>query len=233
MDPIAKSAELKRCKDAIFHGKKKVTKVRYMIRKDPNNRELPALEKKAQQELNELYERLRILTADQHDNTPRHSRTNSTNSQRSTTSSAYASDYPYLGSESERTPTPENIAAAQNPDQPAPRSTTKSVASADSSPGKTPQNSTDVTQPDEDMNVDDFIPVSPRKTAKRTLSTTNEPDIETANKYTLLEDNKKQEITHSEDPKNTVTPPLTSPSPDWSRQVSPSILHLIGSWLLI
>ncbi|KAF8788579.1 hypothetical protein HNY73_006607 [Argiope bruennichi] len=159
MDPIAKSDEIKRCKDAIFYGKKKVTEVRYMIRKDPNSRELAALEKNAQQELNKLYEELRILTVNQHQG-------------------------------------PRN-----DPDQPAPRPTTKSVVSADSSPEKTPQKNTDATQPDEDMNVDDFIPVSPRKTAKRTLSTTNEPDIETANKYALLEDDKKQEITHSEDPK--------------------------------
>ncbi|KAF8782945.1 hypothetical protein HNY73_013173 [Argiope bruennichi] len=159
MDPIAKSDEIKRCKDAIFHGKKKVTEVRYMIKKDPNSRELAALEKKAQQELNKLYERLRILTVNQHQG-------------------------------------PRN-----DPDQPAPRPITKSVVSADSSPEKTPQKNTDATQPDEDMNVDDFIPVSPRKTAKRTLSTTNEPDIETANKYALLEDDKKQEIAYSEDPK--------------------------------
>ncbi|KAF8777231.1 hypothetical protein HNY73_014140 [Argiope bruennichi] len=66
MDPIAKSDEIKRCKDAIFHGKKEVTKVRYMIRKDPNSRELAALEKKAQQELNKLYERFQILTINQH-----------------------------------------------------------------------------------------------------------------------------------------------------------------------
>ncbi|KAF8778110.1 hypothetical protein HNY73_014873 [Argiope bruennichi] len=190
MDPIAKSDEINRCKDAIFHGKKKVTEVRYMIRKNPNSRELAALEKKAQQEVNELYERLRILTVNQQQG-------------------------------------PRN-----DPDEPAPRPTTKSVVSADSSREKTLQKSTDATQPDEYMNVDDFIPVSPRK-AEKTLSTTNEPDIETANKYALLEDDKKQEITHSEDPKNSVTLPLTSPSPDWSRQVSPSILHLIGSWLLI
>ncbi|KAF8792906.1 hypothetical protein HNY73_004446 [Argiope bruennichi] len=116
MDPIAKSDEIKRCKDAIFHGKKKVTEVHYMIRQDSNSRELAALGEKAQQELNKLYERLRILTVNQHQG-------------------------------------PRN-----DPDQPAPRPTTKSVVSADSSPEKTQQKNTDATQPDEDMNVDDFIP---------------------------------------------------------------------------
>ncbi|KAF8777203.1 hypothetical protein HNY73_014113 [Argiope bruennichi] len=136
---------------------------------------MAALEKNAPTELNQLYEKLRILKVNQHQG-------------------------------------PRN-----DPDQPAPRPTTKSVVSADSSPEKTPQKNTDATQPDEDTNVDDFIPVSPRKIAKRTLSTTNEPDIETANKYALLEDYKKQEITHSEDPQSqnlsinlkiAVTPPL-------------------------
>ncbi|KAF8788784.1 hypothetical protein HNY73_006790 [Argiope bruennichi] len=160
MDTIAKSDDIKSCKDAIFYGKKKVAEVRRMLRKDPNSRVLAALEEKAQQELNKLYGKLQILTINQQQG------------------------------------------QRNDPDQPAPRPTTKPVVSADSSPEKTSQKSTVATQPDEDMNVDDFIPVSPRKTAKRTLSTTNEPDIETANKYALLEDDKKQEVTHSEDHKN-------------------------------
>ncbi|KAF8788116.1 hypothetical protein HNY73_009651 [Argiope bruennichi] len=98
-----------------------------------------------------------------------------------------------------------------DPVQPAPRPTTKSVVSVDSSPEKTSLKSTVATQPDEDMNVDDFISVSPRKTAKRTLSTTNEPDIETANKFALLEDDKKHEVTHSEDPKNNHHPIAPDP----------------------
>ncbi|KAF8765083.1 hypothetical protein HNY73_023081 [Argiope bruennichi] len=79
------------------------------------------------------------------DNTPRHSRTNYTISQRSTASSA--SDYAYFGSELKRILTPDNIAAAmkrqvtQNSDQPAPRSPTKSFVSTASSPEKTPHKS--------------------------------------------------------------------------------------------
>ncbi|KAF8782621.1 hypothetical protein HNY73_012885 [Argiope bruennichi] len=116
MDPIAKSDEIKRCKDAIFYGKKKATEVRYMIRKDPNSRELATLEKKAQQELNKLYEKLRILTVNQHQG-------------------------------------PRN-----DPDQPGPRPTTKSVVLRDSSPEKTPQ-----------KNIDSLGTVSPKKTATISL----------------------------------------------------------------
>ncbi|KAF8789602.1 hypothetical protein HNY73_007531 [Argiope bruennichi] len=124
MDPIAKSDDIKCCKDAIFYGKKKVAEVRRMLRRDPNSRVLAALAEKSQQELNKLYEKLQILTKNQQQG------------------------------------------QRNDPVHPAPRPTTNPVVSVDSSPEKTSQKSTVATQPDEDMNVDDFIPVSPRKTAK-------------------------------------------------------------------